>query len=90
MRRLLGSAFFLVSLLPYSAWAQDLASLTDRINSINETLVVVGGALSVGGFAWAMMGVMVGMAGAARAITVMVSGLLISVAPQVIGFLTGS
>ena len=71
------------------AWAVGgLDGLQSRLQSFTTALIAIGGTLTITGFVWAVAAMILGMAGAARAITVLLGGLAIGLAPQIVGFFT--
>jgi hypothetical protein len=75
-----------------TAWAQvaGLDGLVAKIQQFNGSLVLVGSALTVTGLIWALMSFTLGLAGGAKAIMCLIGGLGIAVAPQIVGFVTGT
>ena len=62
-------------------------NLTSKIETINGGLVALGGVLAITGFVWACLAIMIGLGGAAKAVTVLLVGLAIASAPEIVGFL---
>ena len=72
------------------AWAvAGLESLVNKVNQFNTALIGFGGAISVTGFIWAVASLVLGFAGADKAVMCLIGGLVIATAPQIVGFFTG-
>jgi len=82
-------AFVLLLATPAFATGDGLDGFVDKIEELNSWLVGLGGVLAVTGFIWAALGIMLGMAGTAKAITVLICGLAVACAPQLVAFLVG-
>ncbi len=71
------------------AYAQTgLEGLSSKIQQFNNSLIAVGGFVTVTGFIWAVVSIALGLAGAAKAVVVLIAGLCIAAAPQIVGFFT--
>lgn len=77
------AAFFVVVLFSEPAYAGFLGTVIGTLKSFNAELIILGGVLAVTGFIWALLGIMIGVAGTQQAFKVLIAGVFISAAPLI-------
>jgi hypothetical protein len=72
----------------YAGGSGFFGGIASKISELNGELVTLGGVAAVTGLIWAFLGIMFGVAGTAKAISVFVCGIGIAAAPQLASFFT--
>lgn len=70
---------------PAYAAPGSLTGLKQKIDALNTQLTTVGGSLVVTGVIWAGLAIVVGLGGGAKAVVVIVAGIVISFASDIVG-----
>ena len=68
----------------FAASGVGLDAFVGKVRDFNTELIALGAVLAVTGFIWALLGLLLGVAGTAKAVMVLATGLCIAAAPQIV------
>ncbi len=77
-------ALTLLSTPALAASGVGLDAFVGKVRDFNTELIALGAVLAVTGFIWALLGLLLGVAGTAKAVMVLATGLCIAAAPQIV------